>query len=188
MCDGKSFEYIMGLHGAPLLIGLKPASLISFRKDKFTDFDGLLAAYLPCFACKGISVYTLQENAANILLLFFRSKTMEKTLRDGGRRDLLTAYGYNADSSLAELLAELKRRMTQGNFPHEIGLFLGYPPQDVQGFIEQKGRGFSYSGYWKVYANEGETRRLFALYTRCTKEFCQKLAAGENFAAMLKAG
>ena len=27
-------------------------------------------------------------------------------------------------------------------FPHEIGLFLGYPPEDVLGFIENKGEFF----------------------------------------------
>ena len=34
-------------------------------------------------------------------------------------------------------------------FPHEIGLVLGYPPVDVEGFIKKEGRDFLYSGYWK---------------------------------------
>ena len=35
MSGAASFEYLMGLHAAPLLAGPKPASLVSFRKSKF---------------------------------------------------------------------------------------------------------------------------------------------------------
>ena len=38
-------------------------------------------------------------------------------------------------------------------FPHEMGLLLGYPIEDVRGFIEHNGCGCLYSGYWKVYRN-----------------------------------
>ena len=79
----------------------------------------------------------------------------------------------------------VQKRMT---FPHEVGLFLGYPPEDVQGFIEHRGQCFACSGYWKVYANEEETRRLFDFYTDCTHEFCRKLEAGMRFSEILQAG
>ena len=37
------------------------------------------------------------------------------------------------------------------DFPHEVGLFLGYPVWDVKGFIEHKGQQYKLCGYWKVY-------------------------------------
>ena len=70
----------------------------------------------------------------------------------------------------------------------EVGLFLGYPPEDVAGFIEHRGQSFSYSGYWKVYTNEEATRKLFDRYTRCTREFCNKLELGMNFSELLTTG
>lgn len=80
------------------------------------------------------------------------------------------------------MLSELKRRIgLQKSFPHEIGLFLGYPPADVAGFIRHRGQKFSLSGYWKVYGEEAEARALFALYTHCTEEFCERLEAGQRF-------
>ena len=45
MSGAASFEYLMGLHTAPLLAGPKPASLVSFRKSKFEDFDALMAQF-----------------------------------------------------------------------------------------------------------------------------------------------
>lgn len=38
-------------------------------------------------------------------------------------------------------------------FPHEMGLLLGYPIEDVVGFMEHSGKEYLYSGYWKVYEN-----------------------------------
>ena len=36
------------------------------------------------------------------------------------------------------------------SFPHELGLLLGYPVEDVLGFIRNEGRNYLYCGYWKV--------------------------------------
>ena len=57
----KYFEQILGLHAAPTLVGMKVASLLSFRRSSFDDFDALLASYAPCFRCKGISTFRVVE-------------------------------------------------------------------------------------------------------------------------------
>ena len=49
----------------------------------------------------------------------------------------------------------------KGEFPHEIGLFLGYPVEDVKGFIKNRGKNCLYSGYWKVYGKMAEKAKLF---------------------------
>ena len=72
----EAFEHLLGFHGAPLLVGMKPAVLLSFRKDRFEDFDALLASYAPCFHCKGITVRRLAEGEAYVLLLFYRARAM----------------------------------------------------------------------------------------------------------------
>ena len=189
MGGAESFEYLMGIHAAPTLAGPKPSSLVSFRKNKFEDFDALLASYEACFACKGISVFRMVDGDPFVLLLFYRACALKAQLASANVRKLLDRYGYEGMSSLEEMLLELRARIqSRMTFPHEIGLFLGYPPEDVQGFIENGGRGFAYSGYWKVYANEEETRKLFDFYTDCTCKFCEKLEEGVRFSEILLAG
>ena len=101
---------------------------------------------------------------------------------------MLQAYGYPCDERLDVCLAHLRLRMQfQKSFPHEIGLFLGYPVADVVGFITHKGQDFCYSGYWKVYANERETRALFDRYAHCTEDFCSRLEQGCSFPDLVKA-
>ncbi len=182
------FEQLMGFHAAPTLLGLKPASMLSFRKSRFEDFEGLLASYRNCFSCKGISVYRLAEGEEHLLLLFYRKEALEQALQEEAVRELLISYGYPAGGSPEDWLEVLASRLRlRKSFPHEIGLFLGYPPEDVKGFIEHRGQDFAYSGYWKVYSNEQETRRLFDRYTACTDEFCRQLNAGVKFSELLQA-
>ncbi|MBR2215661.1 MAG: DUF3793 family protein [Selenomonadaceae bacterium] len=179
----------MGAHAAPTLLGLKVASLVAFRKSKFPNFTELLASYRPCFACRGISVCRLSESRECVLILFYRAAKLERLLAEKETARLLSTCGYPEGATLGELLAALRQRLQEAEaFPHEIGLFLGYPVEDVKGFMQHRGHDFLYSGYWKVYANETATRRLFDLYTACTKEFCAKLAAGVSLSQLLQAG
>lgn len=184
----EAFEQLLGMHGAPMLVGVKPAVLLSFRKDRFKDFEGLLASYAPCFHCKGITVCRLAEGEAYVLLLFYRARPLARSLKRREARALLERRGYDSAAPLPALIAELARRIgLQKSFPHEIGLFLGYPPGDVAGFIEHRGQQFALAGYWKVYENEEEARALFALYAHCTEEFCGRLAAGQRFEDLVAA-
>lgn len=59
------------------------------------------------------------------------------------------------------------------NLPHEIGLFLGYPAEDVKGFIENKAASSKCSGCWKVYGDEQTAMNLFEEYRKCT-EICYR--------------
>ena len=184
----EGFEHIMGFHAAPFLTGLRAACLLSFQNSRFEDFEGLLASYLPCFRCKGISVFRLSEGSEFVLLLFYRAAPLEKALRQGAAQELLLELGYREGESLAEMLEYLRSRMqVKKSFPHEVGLFLGYPPSDVRGFIENRGQGFACAGYWKVYSNERQVRKLFRRYSGCSHAFCARLERGESFQAMVQA-
>ncbi len=184
----EGFEHIMGFHAAPLLTGLRPACLLSFQKSRFEDFEGLLASYLPCFQCKGISVFRLSEGAEFVLLLFYRAALLEKVMRQRAAQEILLEMGYREGESLADMLEYLRSRMqVRKSFPHEVGLFLGYPPADVRGFIEHRGQGFACAGYWKVYSNEKRARELFRLYSECSHAFCTSLERGEPFPELVQA-
>lgn len=180
--DSEMFEQVLGFHAAPTLRGIKAASLISFRKSSFDDFEALLTSYEPCLYCKGISIYRVSEGEEYVLLLFYRKEAIWRHLQQEKSMQLLEAYGYRREDTLADMLYHLRMRMkVRKTFPHEIGLFLGYPPEDVAGFIQYKGQNFCYSGYWKVYANEADTRELFSRYTECSHCFCTALEEGRNF-------
>jgi hypothetical protein len=67
---------------------------------------------------------------------------------------------------------------TKGGFPHEMGLLLGYPIEDVTGFIKYNGEHSLYTGYWKVYENKEEKLRLFESYENAKESLIQLLYRG----------
>ena len=67
---------------------------------------------------------------------------------------------------------------SKGDFPHEIGLLLGYPPEDVIGFIENRGQNPLYIGYWKVYSNLEECRKVFAGYDQAREKVIHMVSSG----------
>jgi len=92
--------------------------------------------------------------------------------------DFLGEYGYTADMSIDERLDILALRMNCGSFPHEIGAFLGYPVEDVRGFISNSGRNCLLCGYWKVYENAEKARQTFKTYDRCREILFDRLNHG----------
>ena len=182
------FEHLLGYHAAPLLAGLTAGSLLSFQKSRFEDFEGLLASYEPCFSCKGISTFRVAEGTEYVLILFYRAELVERALTTSGAKEILAGAGYRDTDSMEDRLEFLRLRMrVRKTLPPEVGLFLGYPPEDVQAFIERRGQDFVYSGYWKVYTNEAEARALFERYSACTQEFCTRLEAGRPLAELVQA-
>lgn len=79
----------------------------------------------------------------------------------------------------SELLAELfKKLSSKKDFPHEVGLFLGYPLEDVIGFEAYGASNFKYSGLWKVYGNKENAIASMNEYKNCTKQCINFLYEG----------
>ena len=66
------------------------------------------------------------------------------------------------------------------DFPHEIGLFLGYPIEDVVGFIRYAGKGCKLSGLWKVYGDAEAASRLFDRLSRVCHAVTRRVDKGET--------
>ena len=83
----------------------------------------------------------------------------------------------NPEHCVAKLVDRLKE---SPEFPHEIGLFLGYPPEDVKGFIENRALHSKCTGCWKVYGDQEEAERIFARYKNCTDCYLRNWQRGTS--------
>ena len=112
---------------------------------------------------------------------------LDKTLSDSKVRDFLNIYGYDKAISSGKVIKNLSIRVKKDNFPHEIGVFLGYPLEDVKLFIINKGKNYKISGIWKVYTDEAESMKVFEMYKKCTSSLCESFLKGVNIQSLCAA-
>ena len=168
------FERCLIEQCAPTLAGIKPGSLFNYTAETGEDIHELILGWNKTLAVKGLSVCLVKEGACGGLVYVYRSAMLAKLLSD---KDVGTFLGNRrfprGDAEVC--IEEFRRRFRdEDRFPHEIGIFLGYPLQDVRGFIENKGNNFSLCGMWKVYEDKALAEKLFAQYKKC-KDIYTKL-------------
>ncbi|MCD7947210.1 MAG: DUF3793 family protein [Oscillospiraceae bacterium] len=172
-------EKELALHCAPALAGIKAGNLLTLQYARVPNLPLRLEAYRAKFAGCGVSFCILQDSGKRILLLVYREELLKAHLAQPGARWILARAGYPQDGTLEALLAHLKLRLAEERaFPHEIGLFLEYPPADVAGFQHFHGQNCKLCGHWKVYADPVQAQARFARYDRCRNALCRKLEQG----------
>ena len=165
---------------APTLAGIKAGSLFPCP---CTDRDALLDEVRQLnrrLSPKGLCLLPIRFKDGQALLYLYRPAVLHRDLQDGLAQRILTQAGY-ACGGCGRCVAQLIRRFREsGEFPHEVGLFLSYPPEDVQGFIDHRACDFKCAGLWKVYSDEERAQRLFTRFKRCTEDYCARWQAGSD--------
>lgn len=123
-------EYTIGRHCGVTFAGVKPASLVSIDRSE----AGVIACLSDKFGAKGFCFVVLGGCQGRVLVYVYHAEQLRKLLFSCEVRMFLRSFGYEY-GSVAEAIGQLKGRMS-GKFPHEIGVFLGYPLSDVRGFID----------------------------------------------------
>ena len=107
----------------------------------------------------------------------------EKDLQDEGIRQILKEKGYDPDHMgmcLTSLISHLKKDPT---FPHEIGCFLGYPSEDIIGFMDSERRCI-HADIWQVYGDAENARRRFDMMHRCTRSYQEHFRRGMSLESL----
>lgn len=181
-------EELLVRHCSPTLAGMKTGNIFSCSYTNSSDLRDFLRRLNQTLVKKGLRVLPLriQQNCA--LIYVYRPQRLKKDLGHHIAEKLLRERNYDLNSSNACVLELIKRLKEYDEFPHEIGLFLGYPPEDVNGFIENKAGGCKCVGCWKVYGDEEKAKSLFAKYKKCTDVYTRKWTDGRTVEQLTVAG
>jgi hypothetical protein len=178
--DRRRIELQIVLQCAPTLAGLKTSNLLIVPKDQEDKVRGVLRH-------SGLFGYRLVYDRKRVIFLVFNKEKLVDYLSRDEVRDFLRKYGYRTDEFGYCLRCFQKRYdsyvHSRREFPHEMGVFLGYPLCDVEGFIENGGEDFKLSGYWKVYGDAEEAKRLFESFDTIKDEMVCKLYKKERIFA-----
>ncbi len=159
-------------HCSPTLAGLKTANMFSVDITSDEDFRVQINRLNLMMQSKGIKLAVLQIKDGRALVYVYRPKKLARDFGRSDTADFMKRYGYFSDDNVCvdEAIELLRKQFSlSSSFPHEIGLFLGYPLEDVVGFIENGGKNCKCCGCWKVYCNEYEAIKQFERFKKCSR-------------------
>ena len=165
----RSFAFDLASLCAPTLAGLKPASLFRYQPGAGQSGSAMAAAWHAALCDRGVAVRVLKTcpRMGAVLVYVYRPAQMDTLLKNCDVLHFLQSEVYRPGTADA-LLAQLSQRLCcEGDFPHEVGIFLGYPLADVVGFIQNHGQNFTVCGHWKVYTDPAAAQQQFARYKKC---------------------
>lgn len=181
-------EELLLNHCSPALMGAKPSNIVTVRKAVCRTWLEELRECRRQLAAEGIRCRILWECPEHLVMMVYRPEVLSAALSEPERASFLRKHGYERPENLGESLNRLARRMNRrrDGFPHEIGIFLGYPLADVEGFLEQKGENCKFSGYWKVYGDVRQAKALFDCYENCRKRCLQLASLGWGLESIVR--
>ena len=172
---------------SPALCGIKPSCLFSLNEKDFnTEYDKILALkeqILPF----GKHVRLIKRNPGLYLLFIYDGRLLENLLSSRSNQLYLLSKGYSSSGDSKVLIQELLFRLEHSKaFPHEIGLFLGYPIEDVISFEKDGGRKSLYTGLWQVYSDVEQSFIKMQDYRNCTAFCSRQLMNGMDIPLIIK--
>lgn len=171
-------EEMIVRHCSPTLAGLKTGNLFSCSYQDRGEILGFLREWNTKLRSKGVRLIPLRLQENKALIYVYRPSQLSKVFSDGAVCDLLSQHGYCTESC-EKCVVELMKRIRQNDdFPHEIGLFLGYPCEDVKGFIENKAACAKCVGCWKVYGDADKAQKQFDRFKKCTRIYQKQYESG----------
>lgn len=164
---------LLSLNLSLIVFGEKPANLICFS-EKTRNMKSLWLREKALFSNSTLKYIELKDQGDYIAILFYHETLLQECLDQKDHGDFLEKLGYGKDLELDDKLQILKERFNQGNFD-EIGIFLGYPLEDVDDFFYKKKKAKA-TGYWKVFNNIEESQKKFCYYDKIKRQTAKILS------------
>ena len=167
-------------HTSPTLAGLKTGNLFNCtfqnKQKLYQELRELNRKLVP----KGARIIPMKIFKDKVLLYLYRPRLLEQDFHMEAVANLLKEYGYTANAPEKCVVQLIQKMCASETFPHEIGLFLSYPPEDVCGFINHPEKGCKCVGCWKVYGDEEAARKRFAEYKKCETDYYVQMQKGKG--------
>lgn len=175
-----TFDELIINHCAPALSGIKIANIFTYQYSSKEEVYKKIISYNRILKNRNIQVSIIKDYDNKVIVYVYDKKKLEEYILNDDIFDFLEHYGYKT-KNIYKCIKLLKDRMQYSkDFPHEIGIFLGYPLIDINGFINNYGKNSLYTGYWKVYHNKNEAIEIFSRYNECRNFYISTFLNGKG--------
>lgn len=155
------------IYNASLVIsGVKPSATITLKKNNENLYDKWIKYGIDFLRNIDIQYVNLRECSNALIILIYNKKELENYIFNKENRSFLMKLGYPKEDNLYDYLDILKRRYKEFNCPHELGIFLGFPLNDVSDFMNCREKKCLSCGYWLVYNDLKQAQETFSKYDK----------------------
>lgn len=180
-----SFEETLVMHAAPTLAGRKIANLFCYRFSSLEAAQEQIEAAKRTLHEKGVELFVIRRIDLKHFIYLFRPNGLMGALQNEKAEDLLKENGYLPGTEANDYVEQLAERFSLAqSCPDEIGVFLGYPIEDVIGFMENKGANYCCCGCWKVYSNRQAAEKIFSMYRKLRSIYIRSYQKGRSVAQL----
>lgn len=168
---------------APTLAGIKVANLYNYQFSCMQECMDAIEQFNQQLNHKGIRIELMKYHKGYYLLYVYRPGKLQRLLENQAIAEFLSEYGYQTtgEPAVSDYIRHLKTQINaSAHFPHEIGVFLGYPLADVKEFIARGGEGCALCGEWKVYYDVQDAARFFGKLQKCKDVYLRIYSTGRS--------
>lgn len=187
--DRECLASFLAMETAEILEGVKPANVVNVVNRKQPCGRNLYRLWLrhgqELLRHSGLTVTVLRKQTDSLLLLIYDSAALSALLTDRQVTSMLKRAGYRNPADVDGSVAELQQRIGNGPFPHEIGIFLGYPLKDVAAFMGWAPLPFTCQGPWRIYGDPHRSLQLAESHRACRCRMAWRVAASDDPAGCL---
>ena len=162
--EKEYIENFLVYNTATVIAEAKPASILNFSEDNKSLYIGWKKHGRDFVKEIDLEYVELREADSSIIVLVYRKDIIEKCITNEKNKEFLVKIGYPEEVSVESYIENLKTRYMLYHCPHELGIFLGIPIEDVKDFMECTNKKCLLCGYWKVYNNYYTAEKTFKQY------------------------
>lgn len=169
------------IYNASLVIsGVKPSATITIKKGNENLYDKWIKYGISFLKEIDIQYINLRECSNALIILIYSEEKLSNYIFKEENKRFLRQLGYSEENDMREYLEILKRRYKEFNCPHELGIFLGFPLNDVKDFMNCKDKKCLSCGYWLVYNNLQESQEIFSKYDKVKAHTVNYILSGDS--------
>ena len=144
----------------PVILGSKPAEILNLsskdmnKESKLNDIKSFFSN------CSKLTYNVINISDGGIRIIFINKISLSNVLNNKKCLNFLKFIGYPSEYNIDNYINILINKLNSKDFPHEIGIFLGYPLKDVVGFMGYGNYKFCKTRYWRVYGDESISDKI----------------------------
>lgn len=179
MEDKESIKKFLLYNSSLVIAGVKPSATVTINKKLEKVYESWIEDGIDFLESINLSFINLREDDNASILLIYNDDTLKKHIFKSENMDFLIKLGYERNSDISYYVENLRERYEKFKCPHELGIFLGIPINDVKSFMECSYKKCLGCGYWKVYSNYEKALEIFSIYDDVREKTMDKIVEGE---------